>query len=93
MDKSLAESQAEAARKFSVAMSQQKPRMRPMEAVWALLFLTLLVWHLEATDLAHKVYERKTSACERNTTVAVAALNGWELREGDVKVACKRVKS
>jgi hypothetical protein len=90
---SIPEAQAQAARKFSQAMSQQKPRMRPMEAVWFLIALTLLIWHLEATDLAHKTYERKTAACERNTTVAVAALNGWQIQEGDTKVACKRIKS
>lgn len=92
MDKDLAASEAQARSKFAVAMSQQKPRMRPMEAVWFLIALTLLVWHLEATDLAQKVYQRKTAACERNTNVAVAALNGFDIQESDVKVACRRVK-
>jgi hypothetical protein len=36
---------------------------------------------------------RQRAACERNTRVAVAALNGWRIQEGDVTVSCKRVKS
>jgi hypothetical protein len=36
---------------------------------------------------------RERVACERNTRVAVAALNGWRIQEGDVTVSCKRVKS
>jgi hypothetical protein len=95
MDKSLAESQAEARRKFSVAMSQQKPRMRPMEAVWILLSFVLLAAYLQKSDVSDQVIaERKKliTTCERNTNVAVAALNGWQIQEGDTKVACRRVK-
>jgi hypothetical protein len=95
MDKSLAESQAEAARKFSVAMSQQKPRIRPMEAVWILICFVLLAAYLQKSDVSDQVIaerQKLIQTCERNTRVAVAALNGWEISEGDTKVACKRVK-
>jgi hypothetical protein len=91
------ELEAEAARKFAQAMSAQPPaRMRPMEAVWILICLVLLVAYFEKSDVSDQVIAERhklLQTCERNTRVAVAALNGWELQEGDVKVACKRVKS
>ena len=88
--------EAEARRKFSQAMSAQKPSVRPMEIIWIVLAFFLLAIYLDATDVNDKVIaERKKliQTCERNTTVAVAALNEWVITEGDVRVACKRVKS
>jgi hypothetical protein len=90
-------SQAEARRKFSQAMSAQPPaRIRPMEAVWILLTFILLAAYLQKSDVSDQVIAERQQIvknCERNTTVAVAALNGWQIQEGDTKVACKRVKS
>jgi hypothetical protein len=89
-------SQAEARRKFSQAMSAQPPaRIRPMEAVWILLTFVLLAAYLQKSDVSDQVIAERQKlirTCERNTRVAVAALNGWEISEGDTKVACKRVK-
>ena len=64
MDKSLAESQAEATRKFSVAMSQQKPRMRPMEAVWILISFILLAAYLQKSDVSDQVIADKAKLAE-----------------------------
>ena len=94
--KDQAEAEAEARRKFSVAMSQQKPKLRPMEAVWCLIALVFFIAYLQKSDVNDKVIAEKKKliqTCERNTKVAVAALNGWELQEGDVRVTCKREKS
>jgi hypothetical protein len=93
---SIPEAQAQAARRFSAAMSAQPPaRMRPMEAVWILLTFVLLAAYLQKSDVSDQVIaerQKLIQTCERNTTVAVAALNGWSITEGDVKVACRRVK-
>jgi hypothetical protein len=93
---SIPEAQADAARRFSAAMSAQPPaRMRPMEAVWILLTFVLLAAYLQKSDVSDQVIAERhklLQTCERNTTVAVAALNGFDLQEGDVKVACRRAK-
>jgi hypothetical protein len=89
-------SQAEARRKFAQAMSAQPPaRMRPMEAVWILLTFVLLAAYLQKSDVSDQVIAERhklLQTCERNTKVAVAALNGFDIQESDVKVACRRVK-
>jgi hypothetical protein len=77
-------------------MSAQPPaRIRPMEAVWATIVFILLVAYLQKSDVSDQVIAERhklIQTCERNTTVAVAALNGFDIQESDVKVACRRVK-
>jgi hypothetical protein len=93
---SIPEAQADAARRFSAAMSAQPPaRIRPMEAVWVLLTFIFLAAYLQKSDVSDQVLaerQKLIQTCERNTTVAVAALNGFDIQESDVKVACRRVK-
>ena len=64
MDKSLAESQAEAARKFSLAMSAQSPSVRPMEILWIVLAFFLLALYLDATDVNQYVIAEKAKLAE-----------------------------
>jgi hypothetical protein len=69
---------------------------RPMEYVWALVAIVLLLAHLQTSDVSDQVITEKhklLQTCERNTAVAIAALNGFDIREGDVRVACRRVKA
>jgi hypothetical protein len=72
--------------------------VRMTEKLLALLVCVLAVGYLEGGDLAVQIVRESYPAsvvknCERNTRVAVAALNGWTIQTDEVKVSCKRVKS
>ena len=74
-------------------------RYRPRSYVLALIALALLMAWLDGGNLGAQIVEERRSnlkaeheRCERNTRVAVAALNGWRISEGEVTVACQRVK-
>jgi hypothetical protein len=95
----MASQNTEALIKYLDRLADVEPApVRMKEKVLALIACFLAVGYLEAGDLAIKVVQERTypasvvKNCERNTRVAVAALNGWTLQEGDTKVACKRIK-
>jgi hypothetical protein len=72
--------------------------VRIKEKVLALIACFLAVGYLEGGELGVQIVRETYPAsvvknCERNTRVAVAALNGWTIQTDEVKVACKRVKS
>jgi hypothetical protein len=72
-----------------------RARSRAMEAVWIVLSLVLLIAWLQKSDVSDQVIverQKILQTCERNTAVAIAALNGWRIQEGDVTVACRRVR-
>jgi hypothetical protein len=58
--------------------------------------LYAFLWHVldRGSEIDQLVVEhhKTLQSCERNTAVAVAALNGWQITEGSVRVACRRVR-
>jgi hypothetical protein len=72
--------------------------VRLKEKLLAILACFLAVGYLEGGELGTQIVRESYPAsvvknCERNTRVAVAALNGWTIQTDEVKVACKRIKS